>query len=312
MNVEVNTIISPCYLFHFWNNLFMHIASSTVSVFKVPFCIIIINNIAVQSAGEFKWFCCLCWECNVECTHRRQGKERDPQQSKPCWQEPTWPSLWCLIPIANGSKSDLRKQTSVIKGQRFGMPGPCRQELNYLDKYKLKTNSNVQTATSISLKRRGKSQTHYGFAYTMESWFQWGAQSPTVFVLIIFLCEATTQCSKSHMLDAKLHLQQLLSNLRIKRPWISKGKHRSTLELQPHCHLCYPSLFESNKSVAYFKKKRKRNISLTAPSPFCTSKWGIRILAGRGYLNKAQAKANSIHPVKVSDLSNAECAVDIK
>lgn len=95
----------------------------------------------------------------------------------------------------------------------------------------------------------------------------------------------------------------------IKRPWISKGKHRSTLELHPHCHLFYQFLLESNKLVAYVEKK---NISLKALSLFCTSKWEIQILAGRGYSNKAQAKPNSIHPVKVSDLSNAECAVDIK
>lgn len=64
------------------------------------------------------------------------------------------------------------------------------------------------------------------------------------------------------------------------------------------------SIFQQEK---YFSgSSKKKRIRLTSRTPFHAYKWALWILAGRGYLNKGPAKANSTHPVKVSDLSNAK------
>lgn len=63
---------------------------------------------------------CLCAACgwpDLFFTHRRQSKEGNSQQSEARRQQPAWPRLRCLIPVANGSKSDLRIQRNVVKGQ---------------------------------------------------------------------------------------------------------------------------------------------------------------------------------------------------
>lgn len=66
----------------------------------------------------------------------------------------------------------------------------------------------------------GRSRTRSGFLHTMtirgvqmENWPQHSGYCPTLSVLIMFLRKAAMQRSKSHMLDAQLHLQQPLSNL---------------------------------------------------------------------------------------------------